>query len=195
MATNETTVHHPLMLQQLSVKTGRHWCARVQQHPALERREACLSIRTAYDPLQFVVEPLHHPVAPRFGASVRDRHLIIGQPIPEADQFLDLRGSHSRFPLLQPALSFALAQQVTEVFTRAYRRKNCCGCGGISLELIQALTRRASALCTKEYSCYDHADCQRRLKEDSVMRSTFSPSPDAYQGRHTAPLVKIFCSA
>src|SRR5689334_2364170 len=59
-----------------------------EPHAALQQREASLSIRTAFDPLQFVVEPLHHPVVPRFGASVGDGHGIIGQALHKADQFL-----------------------------------------------------------------------------------------------------------
>lgn len=96
--------------------------SRVQQYTTLEQREACLSIRTAFDPLQFVVESLHHPVAPRFGASVGDRLRIIGQAIGKADQFLGPRGAHCGFPLVQPALAFPLARASGQSLALAYRR-------------------------------------------------------------------------
>ena len=90
----------------------------MQEDAALQQRETSLPIRTAFDPLQFVVEPLDHPIAPRFGAGVGDCHSIIGQALHKADQFLDPRGAHSRFPLVQPALAFALAQQLAKVLRK-----------------------------------------------------------------------------
>jgi hypothetical protein len=71
-----------------SLSTGSR-AVECEPHTTLEQREARLSIRTAFDPLQFVVESLHHPIAPRLGASVGDRLRIIGQAIDKADQFLD----------------------------------------------------------------------------------------------------------
>jgi hypothetical protein len=87
----------------------------MEQEATLEQWEASLSIGTAFDPLQFVGEPLHHPVALCFGTGVGDGLCIIRQAIDKADQLLDSRGTHSHFPLVQPALAFPLAQQLAKV--------------------------------------------------------------------------------
>jgi hypothetical protein len=88
-------------------------------------REASLSIRTAFDPLQFMVEPLHHPVVPRFGTRVGDCQGIIGQAIHKVDQFLNSRDAHSRFPLFQPALPLPLTQQVAKVLRQPIDSCDC----------------------------------------------------------------------
>lgn len=97
----------------------------MQQDAAVQQREASLSIRTAFDPLQFMVEPLHHPVVPRFGTRVGDCHGIIGQTIHKADQFLNSRDAHSRFPLFQPALPLPLAQQLAKVLRQPIDSCDC----------------------------------------------------------------------
>jgi len=64
----------------------------MQQDTALEQREACLSIRTAFDPLHLVNEPFDHAVAPRLGAPIGHGLRIVGQPIDKADQFRNATG-------------------------------------------------------------------------------------------------------
>jgi len=50
----------------------------MQQDAALQQREACLSIRAAFDPLHLVDESFDHPVAPRLGTSIYDGFCIVG---------------------------------------------------------------------------------------------------------------------
>jgi hypothetical protein len=95
----------------------------MQQDAALQQREASLSIRTAFDPLQFMVEPLHHPVVPRFGTRVGDCQGIIGQAIHKVDQFLNSRDAHSRFPVFQPALPLPLARASGQSLASADRQR------------------------------------------------------------------------
>src|SRR5436305_7691201 len=87
----------------------------MQQDPVLEQREACLSIRTAFDPLHFGDEPLHHAVAPGQTTSVSHSLRILGQPINKSDQFGNPTGLDSGLPLLQTPLPLVLAQQTAKV--------------------------------------------------------------------------------
>src|SRR5258708_30346538 len=66
--------------------SGWSFLSRMQQHTALEQREACLSIRTAFDPFHFIDESLHHAVAPGHAASIDNSLRIVSQPIDKSDQ-------------------------------------------------------------------------------------------------------------
>jgi len=61
----------------------------MQQHTALEQWKSCLPIRTALDQFDFLVKPLDHAIAPRFGAGISHRHFIVGQSIHKAYEFCD----------------------------------------------------------------------------------------------------------
>jgi hypothetical protein len=82
----------------------------MQQDPALEQWEACLSVRTAFDPLHFIDKPLNHAVAPGQTTSVGHRLRIIGQPVDKSDQFRNPSGLDSGFPLLQAHLPLTLSR-------------------------------------------------------------------------------------
>jgi len=58
----------------------------MQQDTLLQQWEASLPIGTALDRLDFIDEPLHHPVAPRQAASVSNSLCIISEPIGKSDQ-------------------------------------------------------------------------------------------------------------
>lgn len=82
----------------------------MQQHPALEQRKSCLSIRAAFDELDFLVEAFDHPVAPRVSASIDHCRFVISQSIDKADEFRIPTGAYRRFPLLPSTPSLTLAR-------------------------------------------------------------------------------------
>ncbi len=87
----------------------------MQQDAALQQREACLPIRTAFDPFHFIDEALHHAVAPGLGAAIDHRLGIVGQSVHKTDQLGNPTGLDSGFPLLQTPLPLALSQQAAKV--------------------------------------------------------------------------------
>lgn len=112
----------------------------MQEDTAQKQRKTCLSVGTAFDQLQFVVEPLHYPIAPRFWASVGNHLCIIRQPIDKADAFLDRRGVYGGFPLFQSVFSLALPQQLAEILSQGVDDGN----SGINLTHLR--NRRSLAL-------------------------------------------------
>jgi hypothetical protein len=81
----------------------------MQQHTPLQQREACLSIRAAFDPFHFSDESFHHAIAPGQATSVGHSLRIIGQPIDKSDQFRNPTDLDSDLPLLQTHLPLALS--------------------------------------------------------------------------------------
>jgi hypothetical protein len=107
----------------------------MKQDTALKQRKACLSIRTAFDPLHFVHKPLDHAVAPRLATSIGDSFCIIGQPVDKLNQFHDPTRQNDCFPLLQAKLSLVLAQQLPKVL----RQRESFGDCGVALRKIGRL--------------------------------------------------------
>ena len=82
----------------------------MQQDTALKQREACLSIRIAFDPLHFIEESFDNAAAPGQTTSVGHGLRIIVQPIDKSDQFGNPTGLDGGFPLLQAHLPFVLSR-------------------------------------------------------------------------------------
>jgi hypothetical protein len=73
----------------------------MQQDAALQQRKSCLAVGTAFDPLHFIHEPLHHAIAPGHAASIGNSLRILSQPINKSDELGNPTGADSGFPLLQ----------------------------------------------------------------------------------------------
>jgi hypothetical protein len=90
--------------------SGWSFLSRMQQHTPLEQREACLSIRTAFDPFHLLMNPSTMPLLQVMLHPLTTASASSANELDKSDQLGNPTGPDSGFPLLQAPLPIVLSQ-------------------------------------------------------------------------------------